>query len=85
MSAQGIQIEEKKIEAVKIWLKPKLVEDIQVLIRFANFYQCFIQGFNKIVVLLTLILKILANRSNMIIDVLDNGTASDVNTKLNKK
>ena len=50
-------MEVKKIEVVKDWLKLKSVRNIQVFLGFANFYWQFIQGFNKIVVLLTLILK----------------------------
>ena len=42
MSAQKIRMEEKQIEAVKNWPKPKLIRDIQVFLGFANFYQRFI-------------------------------------------
>lgn len=41
----------------KTGFEPKLAQDIQVFIGFANFYYCFIQEFNKIVALLTSILK----------------------------
>ena len=50
-------MEDKKIEAVKNWLKPKFVCDIQVFLGFANFYQCFIQSFSKIAGLLTSMLR----------------------------
>ena len=40
--AYRIKIEDKQIKAVKNWPKPKLVQDIQVFIGFANFYQHFI-------------------------------------------
>ena len=50
-------MEEEKIDAVKAWPKPKSVQDIQVFIGFANFYQRFIQGFSKIAALLTSMLK----------------------------
>ena len=40
--SQGIQMEDKRIEVVRNWPKPKSVWDIQVFIGFANFYQCFI-------------------------------------------
>jgi hypothetical protein len=33
----GIQISEDKIEAIKTWLKPKSVKDIQSFLRFINF------------------------------------------------
>ena len=48
MSAQGVRIEDERIEAVRNWPKPKSVIDIEVFLDFANFYQRFIQGFNKI-------------------------------------
>ena len=48
VSAKGVQIEDERIEAVKFWPEPKSVQDIQVFIRFANFYWRFIQGFSKI-------------------------------------
>lgn len=39
ISSQGICIEDERIEEVKNWPKPKLVQNIQVFINFANFYQ----------------------------------------------
>ena len=56
MSAQGMRIEDERIEAVRNWPKPKSVRDIQVFLGFANFYRCFIQGFNKIAGPLTSVL-----------------------------
>lgn len=50
-------MKEKRIKVVKNWPKPKLIRDIQVFIRFANFYCQFIYGFNRITALLTLMLK----------------------------
>ena len=50
MSSKGINIKAEKIEVVKEWPKPKLVQDIQVFLSFANFYQQFIHGFSKIAV-----------------------------------
>ena len=38
VSAQGVQIENEKIEAGKNWPKPKSIRDIQVFLGFANFY-----------------------------------------------
>lgn len=55
-----MNIKYKKIEAVKIWLKPKSIKNIYVFLGFAHFYQCFIQGFSKITTLLTLILKVIS-------------------------
>ena len=57
VASKGIYIENKKIEAVKQWLEPQSVRDLQVLFGFANFYWRFIQGFSRIVAPLTLMLK----------------------------
>ena len=50
-------MEDKRIEAVKNWPKPKSLRDIQVFLDFANFYRGFIQNFNKIAGPLTLMLR----------------------------
>ena len=55
--AQGISMEEEKIQAVKTWPEPKSIRDIQVFLGFANFYQRFIQGFSKIAAPVTSMLK----------------------------
>ena len=57
MSSKGISIKAKKIKVVKKWPKPKSVWDIQVFLGFANFYQRFIQDFNKIAASLMSMLK----------------------------
>ena len=50
-------MEVEQIEVVKMWPKPKFVQDIQAFLGFANFYCQFIKSFSKIAILLTLILK----------------------------
>ena len=57
VSSQSIWIKDERIKIVKNWLEPKSIQDIQVFIGFANFYQQFIQGFSKIAVSLTSMLK----------------------------
>ena len=42
VSAQRVGMEDDQIEAVKNWPKPTSVRDIQMFIRFANFYWRFI-------------------------------------------
>ena len=59
MSSKDISIETEKIEIVKKWPKPKLIWDIQVFLDFANFYQQFIQSFNKIATPFISMLKII--------------------------
>ena len=50
-------MEDERIKAVKNWPKLKLVQDIQVFIGFANFYQQFIQSFSRITAPFTSMLK----------------------------
>ena len=50
-------MEDERIRAVKLWPEPKSVRDIQVFLRFANFYWQFIQGFSRIAASLTSMLK----------------------------
>ena len=38
VSSKGIHMEDKKIKAVKRWLEFQSVQDIQVILGFANFY-----------------------------------------------
>ena len=42
MSAQGVQMEEERINVVNNWSEPKFVRDIQVFLVFPNSYHCFI-------------------------------------------
>ncbi len=56
--AQGIRMEEKRIEAVRNWLEPQSVRDIQVFLGFANFYRRFIRNFSRIAAPLTSMLRI---------------------------
>ena len=58
ISSQGIQMKDKKIKAVRNFLKLKLVQVIYVFINFANFYQRFIRDFSRVVAPLTSLLKI---------------------------
>ena len=57
VSAQGIQMEEEKIKAIRAWPEPQSIRDFQVFLGFANFYRRFIKGFSKIAILLTSMLK----------------------------
>ena len=57
VSAQGVRMEDERIEAVKNWPEPTSVRNIQVFIGFANFYRRFIRGFSRIAAPLTSLLK----------------------------
>ena len=43
---EQVKIEQEKIKAVKEWKTPTKVKDMESFLRFANFYQCFIQNFS---------------------------------------
>ena len=57
VSAQGIRMEEERIEAVRDWPEPQSVRDIQVFLGFANFYRRFIRNFSRIAAPLTSMLR----------------------------
>lgn len=57
-----INIEEKRIEIIKIWPKQKSFRDIEVFLKFTNIYKNFIKNFIRIIVLLTLILQTITNQ-----------------------
>ena len=57
VSSKGISIEVKRIEVIWEWPEPKSIQDMQVFLDFANFYQQFIQSFSKIATPLTSMLK----------------------------
>ena len=61
VSAQRVRIEDENIEVVKNYPEPKSVCDIQVFIRFANFYWSFILSFSKIAAPLTSMLKMIGS------------------------
>lgn len=65
ISSQEIKIGKEKIKAIKIWPKSKSVKDIQVFLGFVNLYKGFIKNFRRISVLLTLILQITSEASNI--------------------
>jgi len=43
-----VKMEQEKIIAVKEWKTPTKVKDMESFLRFANFYQCFIQNFSVV-------------------------------------
>jgi len=45
---EQVKMEQEKIKAIKKWKTPTKVKDVESFLRFANFYQCFIQNFSHI-------------------------------------
>ncbi len=87
--AQGIKIEEERIETIRNWLEPQSIRDIQVFLSFANFYRRFIRNFNRIATPLTSIFQTIddetlstqATKNEKNQDALggDDGTSGDAN------
>ena len=57
ISANGIRMDPKKVEAVTSWPTPQSQHDIQVFLGFANFYRRFIKDYSKIAHPLTILTR----------------------------
>ncbi|GJP85289.1 hypothetical protein CLOP_g15402 [Closterium sp. NIES-67] len=57
VSAQGVHVDPKKIEAVHTWKTPENVKDLQQFLGFANYYNRFVPQYVKIAAPLTNLLK----------------------------
>src|SRR4030095_7025515 len=57
ISPQGISMDPDRISTISDWPIPRSVTDIQVFLGFANFYRRFIDGYSRVVVPITSLLK----------------------------
>ena len=57
VSADGIAMAPSKVDAVLSWPEPRTVTDLQAFLGFANFYRRFVQGYSRIIIPLTRLLK----------------------------
>ncbi|XP_016704295.1 uncharacterized protein [Gossypium hirsutum] len=57
VSAEGIRVDLRKIEAVLDWKQLKNVSEIRNLLRLAGYYRRFVEGFSLIAALLTKLLR----------------------------
>lgn len=57
LSAQGIQMDASKVQAVQEWPTPTSVKEVQSFLGFANFYRRFIKGYSRIATPLTELTK----------------------------
>ncbi|CAI5460814.1 unnamed protein product [Closterium sp. Yama58-4] len=57
VSAKGVHVDPRKIEAVKKWKVPENVKELQQFLGFANYYNRFVPQYAKIAAPLTDLLK----------------------------
>ena len=57
ISQQGISMEPDRIATIVDWPVPESVHDIQVFLGFANFYRRFIEGYSRVVLPVTQLLR----------------------------
>ena len=57
ITTEGVEMDPKKVEAVKDWPRPESVKDVQSFLGFANFYRRFIKGYSAIASPLTELTK----------------------------
>ncbi|CAI7833834.1 unnamed protein product [Closterium sp. NIES-54] len=57
VSAQGVHVDPKKIEAVRTWKTPENVKELHQFLGFANYYNRFVPQYAKIATPLTNLLK----------------------------
>ena len=74
------------MKIVKNWPKSTSVRDVKVFIGFANFYQRFILGYSKIVILFTFLLKIigLSDLASKAFKANNNKVVDDGDSRANK-
>ena len=78
VSAQGVQIEDERIESMKNWPEPISVRDIQIFLGFANFYRRFIQGFSKIAGPLTSMLRTTRLAKNLLLSMAEDAEVGNI-------
>ena len=49
ISAEGVEMDQEKIETVLEWVAPETVKDIQSFLGVVKFYQRFIEGYSKLI------------------------------------
>ena len=55
--AEGIQVDPSKVAAVQEWKRPTNVGEIQSFLGLAGYYRRFVEGFSKIALPLTQLLR----------------------------
>ena len=53
ISAQGIRVDEEKIEAIRSWPKPKTLTQLRGFLGLCSYYRRFVKGFSRLTASLT--------------------------------
>ena len=53
ITTDGVEMDQKKIDAITQWKEPRCTRDVQAFLGFANFYRKFIAGYSRIAAPLT--------------------------------
>jgi len=48
IGAEGLQMDESKVQVIRDWPIPRQIKDIQSFLGFANFYRRFIRGYSEL-------------------------------------
>ena len=57
ITTDGIQMDDKKVKAIREWPEPRNLKKVQAFLGFANFYRRFIRGYSQICTPLTKMTK----------------------------
>ena len=57
VSNQGIQVDPSKVPAIQDWKRPTNVGEVRSFLGLARYYSKFVQGFSKIALLMTKLLR----------------------------
>jgi hypothetical protein len=53
----GVTMDPSRVEAITKWPTPSSFKDVQIFLRFTNFYRRFINSYSKIIALIIDLLK----------------------------